>query len=261
VSEHVRYEVGDDFIATITIDKPARRNALDDEMGAAFFAAIAAAGEDERVRCVILTGAGGVFSSGRDLVDLANRPPERRGRTGENVAEGGWWHLTACPKPVIAAVDGPAVGWGVEISSHCDVRIASARARFGWVFVHRGLVTDTAAGTWILPRIVGLAEAARLLYSGEMIDAAEALRIGYVQAVVPPEALMAAARAEAARFAKGSPFAVRRMKRLLWEGLNQTAQEHYEATKQALFECFVSADHKEGVAAFLEKRPAVFTGR
>ena len=261
MSEHLRYEVDDEFIATITIDKPARRNALDDEMRDAFYAAIAAAGADDKVRCVILTGAGGVFSSGRDLRDLQNRPPEQRGRTGENIGEAGLWHLTACPKPVIAAVDGAAVGWGVEISSHCDVRIASTRARFGWVFVHRGLVTDTAAGTWVLPRLIGLAEAARLLYSGEMIDAAEALRIGYVQAVVPPEDLMTAARAEAVRFTKGSPFAMRRIKRLLWQGLHQSVPEHYEATKQALFECFVSADHKEGIAAFLEKRPPAFTGR
>ncbi|MBV9996793.1 MAG: enoyl-CoA hydratase/isomerase family protein [Caulobacteraceae bacterium] len=261
MSEYVHYEVGDDFIATITLDKPARRNALDDEMGDALEAALAAAGEDDKVRVVILTGAGGAFSSGRDLVDLANRPPEKRGRTRENVAEGGFWFVTACPKPVVAAVDGPAVGWGVEISSHCDVRIASDSARFGWVFAHRGLVTDTAAGTWILPRIVGFAEAARLLYSGEIIDAAEALRIGYVQAVVPRKDLMAAARAEAARFAKGSPFAIRRLKRLLWGGPSQSALEHYQANREALFECFLSADHKEGVAAFLEKRPAVFTGR
>ena len=261
MSDHVRYEVGDDFIATLTLDKPARRNALDDEMRDAFDAAITAAGTDDRVRCLILTGAGGVFSSGRDLVDMNRRPPEQRGRVGENVGDDGWWRLTRCPKPVIAAVDGAAVGWGVEITSHCDVRIASTRARFGWVFAHRGLVTDTGAGTWILPRLVGMAEAARLLFSGEIIEAAEAQRIGYVQAVVSPDDLMAAARAEATRFTKGSPFAISRMKRLLWEGLNQSVPDHYQATKAALLECFVSDDHREGMAAFLGKRPAGFTGR
>jgi enoyl-CoA hydratase/carnithine racemase len=261
MTDHLRYEVDDEFIATITIDKPDRKNAIDNAMREAFFDAIAQASADDKVRVVILTGAGGVFSSGRDLADMSKVAPEQRGKTYSHQTADGLWHLSACPKPVIAAVDGAAVGWGVELTSQCDVRIVSTRARFGWLFVHRGLVTDTAAGTWVLPRIVGFAAAARLLYSGEIIDAQEALRIGYVQAVVEPDALMEAARMEARRYAKGSPFAVQRMKRLLWAGLAQDPAEHYRLNADTLAECFLSADHKEGVAAFLEKRAPTFTGR
>ncbi len=257
----LHYDVGDDFVATITLDRPERKNALDEAMRVAFLDAIASATKDDRVRALIITGANGVFSSGRDLSDLSKTAPEKRGKSSESVNDDGWWHVTSCPKPVIAAVDGAAVGWGVEIATHCDVRIASTRARFGWVFVHRGLVTDTAAGTWLLPRIVGLPAAARLLYSGEFIDAEEARRIGFVEDVVPPEQLMTAARKEALRYTKGSPFAVQRMKALLYRGLNDTVSEHYQANKDAIAECFVSADHKEGIAAFLEKRPPRFTGR
>jgi enoyl-CoA hydratase/carnithine racemase len=150
---------------------------------------------------------------------------------------------------------------GAEFATQCDVRVASTRARLGWNFVHRGLVPDTGAGSYLLPQIIGLTEALRVLLSGEIIDAAEALRLGIVSAVVEPEELPAAAAAEARRYLTGSPFAIRRTKELVYEGLARSADDHVARTGELLEECFRSEDHKEGVASFLERREARFTGR
>ncbi len=169
--------------------------------------------------------------------------------------------MASCPKPVIAAVDGAAVGMGAEFATQCDVRIASDRARFGWVFVQRGLVPDTGAGSFLLPRLVGPTAALRLLLSGELIDAAEAQRIGFVSQVVAPDDLADAARAEAERYLSASPFAVARTKRLVYEAMAGERSAHLVRTRSALEECFASEDHAEGVRAFLERRPASFTGR
>jgi enoyl-CoA hydratase len=149
---------------------------------------------------------------------------------------------------------------GAEFTSQCDVRIASTRARFAWNFAHRGLVPDTGAGTWLLPRLVGPAAALELLYSGRFVSAEEALALGYVSRVVAPEECLPAARELAQGFLAGSPFSHRRMKELVYAGLARDAGAHLAAHAQALAACFRSADHREGVAAFLEKRPARFTG-
>jgi enoyl-CoA hydratase/carnithine racemase len=265
-------------IATLVIDRPAKRNALTYALLGDFLAAVKRVGEDPAVRVVIVTGAGGAFCAGTDLADLASVPAPERGRRGsaeENVRRPhpethdpvvsrsvpGWWPLVACPKPVIAAVDGVAVGMGAEFTSQCDIRIASTRARFAWNFAQRGLVPDTGAGSWLLPRIVGHARALELLYSGRFVEAEEALALGYVARVVSPEQCLPAARELAQSFLAGSPFSQQRMKALVYRGLARDQAEHMQAHTQALTECFGSADHKEGVAAFLEKRPARFTGR
>jgi enoyl-CoA hydratase/carnithine racemase len=167
----------------------------------------------------------------------------------------------ACPKPIVCAIDGPAIGMGAEFTSMCDVRIATPRARFGWVFVHRGLVPDTGAGTWILPRLIGVQATARLLFSGEIISAEEANQLGYLAALVEPDELEAAARAEAARFAAGSPFAIRETKALLYAGLGRSWDDHVRDNREVMERCFHSEDHKEGVASFLERRAPNFTGR
>lgn len=261
VSTDIRYEVAD-RVATITIDRPEKRNAMTYAMLGEFHAALARAAADDAARAIILTGSGGSFCAGTDLADLSDTPTsDRARRSPTETGRAAWWPLTACPKPVVCAVDGAAAGMGAEFTSQCDVRIASTRARFGWVFVHRGLVADTGAGTWLLPRLVGPTNAMRLLFSGEFIDAAEALRIGYVSEVVEPEALLDAARAEAERFLKGSPHAIALTKQLLYAGLERTTDEHMAAHRDALAACFTSEDHREGVAAFLERREANFTGR
>jgi enoyl-CoA hydratase/carnithine racemase len=263
---HIRYEVRD-RVATVTIDRPEKRNAMTWAILDEFVAAIRRAAADDTARAVVVTGAGGAFCAGTDLSDLAGIPADQRaGQRREPFAgaEGGApppWPIVACPKPVIAAVDGPAVGMGAEFATQCDVRIASTRARFGWIFALRGLVPDTGAGTFLLPRIVGPTAAARLLFSGEIIDAAEAARLGLVTSVVEPGELAAAAEDEARRYLDASPFALRRIKELLYAGMFRPVDEHARETARLLQECFVSEDHREGVAAFLQRRPAVFTGR
>ena len=260
MSDHIRYEV-DGGIATITIDRPEKRNAMTFVMLAEFIEAVREVGADDQARVVIVTGTGGAFCAGTDLADLNTVPGDVRGVRGEAEQTDVWWPLAACPKPVIAAVDGPAVGMGAEFTSQCDVRIASTNARFGWNFVHRGLVPDTGAGTWLLPRIVGLSTALRLLYTGEFLSAEQALEIGYVSQVVEPERLADAAREEAERFLAGSPHAQRLIKDLVYRGLERDLGSHMREHVEALKACFKSEDHREGVAAFLERRDAHFTGR
>jgi enoyl-CoA hydratase/carnithine racemase len=258
----IRYEV-DDRVATITIDRPEKRNAMTYAVLREFHEAVARAGADDAVHAVVLTGAGGAFCAGTDLSDLAATPEEDRSGAGRprDGSRAEPWPLVACPKPVVAAVDGPAVGMGAEFATQCDVRLASDRARFGWNFVQRGLVPDTGAGSFLLPRLIGPSAALRLLLSGELIDAAEALRLGFVAAVVRPDELAAAAEAEARRYLAASPFAVRRVKALVYAGLARPVDEHLRETGALLEECFRSEDHREGVAAFFERREARFTGR
>ena len=258
---HIRYEVSD-RVATVTIDRPEKRNAMTYAILAEFHEAIRRAGTDESVGAVVLTGAGGAFCAGTDLADLAETPEDQRsGRGRDQPAARVPWPIVACPKPVIAAVDGPAVGMGAEFATQCDVRVASTRARFGWIFVLRGLVADTGAGTFLLPRLIGPTAAMRLLFSGEIIDASEALQVGFVTQVVEPDDLAAAAEDEAQRYLNASPFAVRRTKELVYGGMFRPVDEHLRETARMLEECFRSEDHREGVAAFLERRPAAFTGR
>jgi enoyl-CoA hydratase/carnithine racemase len=256
----IRYEV-DAGVGTITIDRPEKRNAMTYAMLAEFIETVARAGADDEARVVVVTGAGGAFCAGTDLADLATIPGETRGTRGTAEQTEVWWPLVQCPKPVIAAIDGPAVGMGVEFATQCDVRIATDRARFGWVFVHRGLVPDTGAGTWLLPRIVGVPAALDLLYSGRIIEADEALALGFVRELVAPGDLAGAARAMADQYLAGSPFALGRVKELVYRGLERDVAAHMTAHVEALSACFKSDDHREGVAAFLERRPADFTGR
>ena len=261
MGEFVNYEVDGDGIAVVTINRPEKRNAMTYAMLGDFIATVHQAGDDDAARVVIVTGSGGSFCAGTDLSDLSSVPGEDRGVRGRAEQADVWWPLTSCPKPLIAAVDGPAVGMGAEFTSQCDVRIASTGARFAWNFVHRGLVPDTGAGTWLLPRLIGVPAALRLLYSGDFLSAPEALDIGYVAKVVPPDELMTAAREEAARFLTGSPLSQRLIKDLVYKGLEREVVGHMSSHVDALQQCFRSDDHKEGVAAFLERRPARFTGR
>jgi 2-(1,2-epoxy-1,2-dihydrophenyl)acetyl-CoA isomerase len=255
---HIRYEVDDEGIALMTIDRPDKRNAMTYAVLGDFTSTVARAGDDDRARVLIVTGAGGAFCAGTDLSDLAERPTDERGSVAGAAPP---WPLVTCPKPVIAAVDGPAVGMGAEFVTQCDVRIFSTRARVAWNFVHRGLVPDTGAGSWLLPRLVGVSEALRLLYSGEFLDAEAARTLGFAAEVVPPEELLDAARREARRYLAGSPFAIRHTKRLVYDGLERSMADHARVNRDVMAACFASEDHREGVASFLERRPARFVGR
>src|SRR5258706_15762633 len=186
---HIGYEIDTDGIATLTIDRPEKRNAMTYAMLRAFTERVNEAGADDRVRALIVTGSGGAFCAGTDLADLASVPGETRGTRGSASEGEKWWPITRCPKPVIGAIDGYAVGMGAEFSSQGDVRIISSRARFPWNFAHRGLVPDTGAGSWLLPRIIGPHRALRLLYAGGFLEAKEAQAVGYAAEVVAPEDL------------------------------------------------------------------------
>jgi enoyl-CoA hydratase/carnithine racemase len=258
---NIRYEV-DDGVAIITIDRPEKRNAMTYAVLGEFFQAIGRAGADETAKAVVLTGAGGAFCAGTDLSDLASRPTSERGSRPSNdapIQDG--WGIQQCPKPVVAAVDGPAVGMGAEFTAQCDVRIASTGARFAWNFVHRGLVPDTGAGSWLLPRQIGLSAALRLVLSGDFISAEEALALGYVVAVVPPDAVVEAACDEARRMSRGSPLAIRLAKDLIYRGLERDMADHLAHNRETMATCFASEDHREGVASFLERRDPNFVGR
>jgi enoyl-CoA hydratase/carnithine racemase len=251
----------DGSIGTITIDRPQKKNAMTFAMLGDFLELVAEAGRDDATAVLVITGVPGAFCAGTDLSDLASVPGESRGLRGTAEQHDRWWPIVQCPKPTICAVDGPAVGMGAEFTSQCDLRVASTNARFAWNFVHRGLVPDTGAGTWLLPRIVGQQAALRLLYTGEMIDAAEALRLGYVLQVVEPSDLAATTRSLADAVAAGSPHSLGLIKQLVYQGATATVDEHMQRHTAAMTACFRSDDHREGVAAFLERRPAVFTGR
>lgn len=261
MSEHIKTSIDDKGIATVLIDRNERRNAMTYAMLGAFIEVSKQLGQNPEVKVVILTGGTeGSFCAGIDLADLNSVPGSERNLRGRAEERSKWWPLVECPKPIVCAIDGPAVGMGAEFTSLCDVRIASPRARFAWNFVHRGLVPDTGAGTWLLPRLIGPAKALQLLYSGAFLSAEEALGIGYVSRVVETDDLMAAAQAEAESFLAGSPFAIAKIKSLVYAGMERSIGEHMQANTADLAACFASNDHAEGVASFLEKREPVFTG-
>lgn len=260
MSDHISY-TREGRIGTITIDRPEKKNAMTFAILGEFIDTVARAGADDDIAVLIVTGVAGAFCAGTDLADLSTIPGEQRGLRGTAEETEKWWPLVQCPKPTICAVDGPAVGMGAEFTVQCDLRLASTNARFAWNFVHRGLVPDTGAGTWLLPRIIGVQQALRLTYTGAMIDAHEAFDLGYVLEVTEPAELLGRARALAEQIASGSPHSQRLIKDLTYRGLTAPIADHMARHTDAMSRCFRSEDHREGVASFLERRPAQFTGR
>ncbi|MEI7617431.1 MAG: enoyl-CoA hydratase/isomerase family protein [Actinomycetota bacterium] len=257
---HIKYDV-DNGIATITIDRAEKKNAMTYAMLGEFIETVAHAASDTNARVIVLTGRPGAFCAGTDLADLATIPGTERGLRGSADDHDKWWPLLQCPQPTICAIDGPAVGMGAEFTSQCDIRIATPNARFAWNFVHRGLVPDTGAGTWLLPRLVGLQNALRLLYTGEFVSVEQALELGYVSQVVSSDSLLDTAYTLATTIATGSPHSQRLIKSLVYEGITSSVEDHMQRHTAAMSASFKSDDHREGVASFLERRPAAFTGR
>ena len=245
-------------VEVVTLDRPEARNALTHQT----YAELERAVRETRARCLVVTGADPAFCSGDDVKQVMGggegRPATALAREPRLTPAAG--ALLATDVPVIAAVNGAAVGWGMELALMADLRVASERARFGELFVLRGLCCDVA-GLARLASLVGREKAAELLFTGELIDAAEALRIGLVSRVVPHAELLPAALALAERIAANPPLAVQRLKAGLREALDPDWQALGRWVSASLGELFQTADHREGVKAFLEKRAPRYVGR
>ncbi|MFN9262585.1 MAG: enoyl-CoA hydratase [Acidobacteriota bacterium] len=252
----VLYSV-DERVATITLHRPEKLNAWTTAMDGAFRAAVREAGDDPEVRVVVVTGAGRGFCAGADMSLLATLAAE--GAPAGLPLQ--FDYLQALPKPVIAAVNGPAVGLGLILTLHCDLRFASAEARFGTAFAKRGLIAEYGMA-WMLPRLIGPANALDLLFSARIVDAAEALRLGLVNQVFPAPTFLFDVMAYAKELATAvSPRSMAVMKRQVYEGLAQSFDEASAVAGQEMELSLRSEDFREGVAHFLEKRPPSFTGR
>ena len=250
-----------DGIATLTLNRPERLNALGDTLRDDLLDAVTRASADPDVRVIVLTGAGKGFCSGGDVKAMHERGAERP--VAEKIApqrDRTVLALRDAPQPVIAAVNGAAAGAGMNLALACDLRIASTAARFSQAFVKRGLHPDWG-GTYFLPRAVGMARAAELIFTGDVIDAEEALRIGLVSRVVAPEALMPAVGELAAKIAAGPPVAIRLAKRALYHNADCDLRQALEFETFAQNVCYETEDAREGIRAFVDKRPPAFRGR
>jgi len=274
-NQETQYQVAD-RIATITLNRPHKLNAWTATMEHEVHAAMAAAQNDENVRVILLTGAGRGFCAGADMsllstisekgINAAQRAQAVQPSGG--IREGiradfqrKYSYFPALTKPVIAAINGPAVGLGLLITLYCDLRLASDAARFSTAFARRGLVAEYGMA-WMLPRLVGHANALDLLFSARMIDSAEALKMGLVNQVYPQETFPEKVRDYTLDLASNvSPRSLRVIKRQVYDAMFQTLAESFEISEQEMLASLKSEDFKEGVAHFVEKRPPVFTGK
>lgn len=265
----IDYSVADG-VATITLDRPDRMNALTRVLETELRDAMEAAGRDPAVRAIVLTGRGRAFCAGMDMEELETLPPDdildpARMRPFDMSArpdyQGRYNYFPSIPKPIIAAVNGAAAGLGLIFALYSDFRLASTKAAFVTAFAQRGLIAEHGSA-WILPRVVGHAAAIDLLMTSRKVGATEALGLGLVRSLHEPDALMDATLALATRLAHDvSPRSLRVMKRQLWESPHQSLAQAVALANQEMVDSINSDDFKEGVAHFLERRPAAFTGR
>lgn len=244
-------------IATVTISNPERRNALGGEGSEALAAAFRELDADDEVRCVVVTGDGDAFCAGADLASTGGEPTAQSIDRGFHAAVRG---IMTCSKPVVAKVDGPAVGAGASIATACDFVYASESARIGFVFANIGLTADSGA-TFILPRLVGVRTAMDLLASADILDAEEAREVGLTTEVVPDGELDERVRERAVELANGPTRALAALRRLLLRSNANTLEEQLELESREQEIMFNTDDVVEGMTAFMEDREAEFEGR
>lgn len=256
----VLFEV-DDGVATLTLNRPDKRNAMNDAMRALYIETLERISADKSIRALVLTGAGKGFCAGGDIAGMEKRLEEPQG----TVAFNGWTRqlrvhhavmlLHKLNIPTIAAVNGPAAGLGADTALGCDFVIASESASFVWSYIHRGLIPD-GGGLYFLPRRVGLARAKDLIFSGRTINAQEALAMGVADRISAPEKLLEDARAWAKELSQGSQVALALGKTLLNESFEMTAEQVFAKGSQAQGICYTSDFHRDSVKAFLAKSAA-----
>jgi len=250
-------------VATITLNRPRALNALNAEMIDELLNAVAQAGEDPEVKVLLLTGAGRAFCFGADISEFR--------QAQEQPGQGSAWTmllksqkiirlLTGMLKPTIAAINGFATGLGLDLALACDLRIAAERAKLGEAFVSMGLVPD-GGGSFLLPRLVGFAKAAEMIFTGEAIDPSEAERIGLINRVVPVQELIKSVKELADKLARGPSLAIGLAKEAMWRNLSQNLDSALSFEAQSQRACLESEDHREAVKAFFEKRDPHFRGK
>lgn len=261
----VLYEVADG-VATLTLNRPDRMNAISGPMLMSLSELLLKANADPKVRVVILTGAGRAFCVGLDLVDAT----QGSGIGSESQASSVSVNLDLrntpptilfnLDKPTICALNGAAAGYGLDTALGCDIRIMAEGSKLAAAFVKRGVVPESG-GTWLLPRLVGWSKAAELIFTGRTLSAQESLDLGLANEVVPADQLMARARAVAAEIAGNAPLAVQSAKRLMRMGMEETLNDHVHHVYLQFLQLVRTQDFREGMTSFLEKRPADFKGR
>lgn len=252
-------------IATLTLNRPEKLNALNEAMAAELLDAFTQVEQDNDVRVAVITSAGRAFWAGADIKGIFLKGIEERKHDEETYALVGWLdkaclQLRSMPKPVIASINGYAVGIGVTLPLHCDLRIASEEAVFSVPFVRLGLIPEFGS-TYSLTRLVGIAKACELVFTGKFIGAKEAKEIGLVNKVVPATELKAATYELAKTIVQGAPLALQMAKRGLYQGLDADLQSQLRYESLAYDILLRSEDHEEGVRAFLEKRQPTFKGK
>jgi enoyl-CoA hydratase/carnithine racemase len=265
-------------VATITLNRPDKLNAWTAVMEQEVRAAMAQAERDENVRVILLTGAGRGFCAGADMsllstvatkgLDAVQRIQATQAGTGFSESGSGradfqkkYSYFPALGKPVIAAINGPAVGLGFVIALYCDLRLASDAARFSTAFARRGLIAEYGMA-WMLPRLVGHANALDFLFSARLIDGAEAFRMGLANQVYPQDVFQEKVREYAVELASNvSPRSLRVIKRQVYDAMFQTLGEAFDISEQEMLASLQCEDFKEGVAHFVQKRAPVFTGK
>jgi 2-(1,2-epoxy-1,2-dihydrophenyl)acetyl-CoA isomerase len=262
MTEPVLLEERDGAVAVLTLNRPRAKNALDFALLGALTEGLTRATQAPDVRAVVVTGSGGSFCSGADLKGAMAEAQSNFGALDTVIDK---YHaiiraIVGAPKPVIAAVDGPAVGFGCDLALSCDLRIVSTEAYFQEKFVKIGLMPD-GGGTFWLPRLVGMARAMELMLTGEPLRAARAMESGLVNRVVAPESLRDEALSLARSLAKGPPLAFAEIKAAVRAGFGGTIDQALEREKAGQLKCLVSSDCMEGVMAWMEKREPNFTGR